>query len=302
MPEYDIEKTGFKFYEKLIYFFLVPVFFSIIITLVLLAFFDYNVMGAVMNTANRIPLVKQWVPDPVSEDEVEVAERQEEDLEAINEQLRQQLEELQQQLQQQLVQHADEVSKKAMQIEELQQEVSFLSEELQEKRLTQEEYLQHIRQLSNMYGNMSSSKAAAIIENLTSSERVLILNEMNNNKRGAILERMNPAVAAETSMHLKDLVPVEDLEMAALQERLELERKDAEPATDALGTEELAVTLQEMSPSVAAGVLIQMYDLEQDKVIRILRTMASQGRASILSSIAEKSETKAADIINRLGN
>ncbi len=299
LPEYDIEKTGLSIFEKILYFFLAHVLFSVLITLVLLSMFDYNVKNAVLNTASSIPVVKNWVPEPEHDEAAESSEEKDEtDLIEENELLIAQIEELEQQIAKQ----EQELEKKQQTIETLEQETVSLKEQLQVQRQSHEEYMQNIRQLASMYGNMNATRAAAIIENLTPSERVLILSEMSANKRGAILERMDPAMAADVSMMMKDSAKSENLEIAALQERLDLLMNERSSEASKLELEDLALLLQGMEPDTAAGVLLAMYEQEEQKAVQIVQAMAAQPRSAILSSMAKMSEAQAAAMIRRLGD
>lgn len=275
-----------------------PVFFSIIITLVLLFVFDNDVKDTILQTANRIPVVNQWIPDPSLDTDNEEEELLIEKIKAENESLNQQILELQQQLEQK----DSDLQTTEQTVQELQQELTAINEQLDEQTQSQEEYLEKIRELSSMYGNMTPSKAASIMENLTLNERVLLLNEMSSSKRGAILEKMDPSTAAEASILLKDLIPVEDQQIAALQERIQLLVQQENSNDDGLRLEDLAELFSSMDAELAAGVLVEMYGQQKQQVIEIVRVMDAPSRSNILSSIAGESEAQAAEIISSLGD
>nr|WP_235440454.1 hypothetical protein [Paenibacillus sp. DMB20] len=44
--------------------FLIPIIFTIVLVAVLLTLFNVNVRNGMMDVANKIPIVKNWVPDP----------------------------------------------------------------------------------------------------------------------------------------------------------------------------------------------------------------------------------------------
>src|SRR5690606_29978392 len=116
----------------------------------------------------------------------------------------------------------DQSEEKDQRIAELSAHLEALQQEEAERAASSEAYAENIRSIARVYAGMRASRAAPVLENLTLSERVLVLREMTEEERVQILEKMDPAIAAETSILMKDASPVKDLQIAALQERLAL--------------------------------------------------------------------------------
>lgn len=302
MPNANLEKNTYGTFERFMYLFLFPIFFTAILTVILLSIFDYDVMNAVLKTANKIPVVEKMVPDAKS-DEPDAQNPTTDTtsdgltIEQRNESLTLELKQMQSSLEETL----SSLKQREQRISELELEIEQLNSEKEDEQITEQEYLESIQRLASTYANMMPSRSAAIIQNLTMSEMVLMLNEMRSSDQIKILEKMNPRVAAEASILLKDISNVEDIQIAALQERLQVYR-DREPAdSDALSDIELAQTFASMNAKDAAEILIEMRRTNNNQVISILRSMAVVARSNIISEISKISENTAADISNQLG-
>lgn len=297
-------ERSYNFFERLL-FYMLPVLFTLLLTGVLLTVFGYNVADGILRAANKIPGISAMLPDPKpTAEEMREAVReaaqqpQEPSAEETGEEAGAANAEL----------AAVQAEAAALQAESDQkdQRIAELESALQAEReaeaaalATEEEYAANIKKLADVYGGMKASKAAPVLENLTLSERVLVLREMSADQQISILERMQPALAAETSILMKDAVPSRDLQIAALQERLALNGDAAEDA--ALTGDEVSRTFAQMAPDRAAEVLLEMGASNQDLVVRILRNMEEAPRATILNSLARLDKEKTAAITARLG-
>nr|WP_255807550.1 hypothetical protein [Cohnella mopanensis] len=151
-----------------------------------------------------------------------------------------------------------------------------------------------------MYGKMTPSKAAPILENMTLDESALVLGEMSVTERGKVLERMTPKKAADVTMKLKDSESVDNREISALQSRIkELELKAGEESTT-LDTVEINRTFSAMKPSNAAALLLQLAGTNQSKVLRILSVLDDAPRSDILSSMSELNKKTTANLVSKL--
>ncbi|AFC31877.1 YlxF [Paenibacillus mucilaginosus 3016] len=304
MAKADAEQTGsYGALERFLIWFLIPFVFTAVLLGVLLTIFDYNVMNSVLKTANKIPVVSTWVPDPkgeaaettVTQEEVPSEEKAAEEAKAAADAALQAKEaELQE------AKAALEEKEKA--IKELESQKAA-QEEAKAVASSEEEYEKQIQQLASTYAKMSPSKAAPIMENLTTAERVLVLSKMKTDERVKVLEKMDPKVAAEASILLKDQVSVKDTQMAALQERvkaLSTTQENTAAASDKLSKDDLGSTFSSMTPKSAATVLMELQRTNPDKVLSILGSMDSAGRSKILSAISDQSKETAALISARL--
>jgi flagellar motility protein MotE (MotC chaperone) len=122
---------------------------------------------------------------------------------------------------------------------------------------------------------------------------------MKPENKSKILEKMSPQIAAETSIQMKDIVPAKDLQIAALQERLEVQ-KDAGRQTESLDRPQLGLTFSNMQPKSAATILVQLNGTSPDRALDILKAMDSQSRANVLAAIAETNKQTAAALAAKL--
>lgn len=290
----EYEKTSYNTFERIVYLVIIPVVVFALLMFLLLYIFGVDVKNGLLKVGNNIPIVQNWVPEPSETPPAMTPEQQVR--EEHQELLLAELEEVERLL----VEEVQKTERNEQYISELQETIAQLEAELETKLLSEEEYLNSVRQLANMYANMTPSRAADIIQNLTLHEQVLVLNEMASADQIRILEKMNPVAAAEASILLKDLIVVKDVQIAALQERLAIHSEEEEAAAT-LSNEELALTFASMTPSNAATVLVEMLQINEEKVIGILRAMEVQTRSRILNAIADLSGTEAAKLTAKLG-
>jgi flagellar motility protein MotE (MotC chaperone) len=179
-----------------------------------------------------------------------------------------------------------DIQTKNSEIDNLVKEVEFLREQTTSAALTEEEHSQKLKELSDLYGSMTASKSAPIIENLTIEEAVLVLSEMQLDKRGKILEKMDPKKAADVSILLKDVIPTKDREIAALQERISLLTKAlSDQQKKGISNDDLAVAYSTMPPDKAAEVLVEIYKNSPSEAILILSSMDRQAMSLIMSEM-----------------
>ncbi|NMO96159.1 MotE family protein [Paenibacillus lemnae] len=281
--------------------FLIPIIFTIVLVGVLLTLFNINFRSGVMEFANKIPIVKDWVPDPVltAEEKKEKEEKEKENnSEAAIEKLQQQLSEQEKALNELTEQKEAQENKAA----ELQAQLDEMQNQAAAGEVTEADlYLKQITDLAKMYASMNPSKAAPIIESLTNEEMVLILGEMKSSPRAAILEKMNPQKAADATMLLKDAKPAQDKAIAALQSRLKREEESAvETSSQNLDKNELGQTFSRMTPKNASNLLIQTYKITPEKAITILDSVDDTTRARILDEMSKVEPEMTARVLNRL--
>ncbi|GIP36813.1 hypothetical protein J31TS4_00930 [Paenibacillus sp. J31TS4] len=293
----DLEKSELSAFERLVYWFVIPVVFTVVLLVVLWSMFDTDFQQTIFRAADKIPVVRQLFPDPKPVDPVESKEedktkKAEEQLAAAKTQAAKQEEELKT--------IRAEAAEKDKIILDLQAKVAGLEEQSKAKAATDEEYTKHIQQTSSMYTKMTPSKAAPILESMSGKERVLLLSMMKPEERARILEKMDPKIAAQTTSDLKNVVPAKDMEIAALQEKVKaLEEQNAQAAVK-LETTDLSKSIGSMAPEQAAGLLLEMNGTSPGKVLALLSTMESGARASVLSKMTEKDPAKTASISSKL--
>jgi len=301
------EERSYSVMERLL-FYTLPVLFTLLLTGVLLTVFGYDVVNELLKAGNKVPGVAAVLPNPKpSEAELREAMRAAEEQAASAGEAAEAEPGETAAVRAELAAKEAEVAQLRAETAEMEQQIAQLQAELESKQAaeeqtaaeiaSEEEYAANVKKLAAVYGGMSASKAAPLLENLTLSERVLVMREMDEEEQVDIFEKMDPAVAAETSILLKDVVPSKDLQIAALQERLALGGAAAEASAE-LTTEELSRTVAQMTPDRAAEVLLEM---EQSQVVLILRGMEEASRATILDSLAGLDKERTAQIAARLG-
>lgn len=290
-----MERTTYGAFERFLYFFLIPMIYSSVLVFVLFVIFNEDVRDSVLRTANNIPIIRELVPDAKEEaggadglPPLEVVQAQREAKERIEA------------LEAQLKSAIETSRKKDDEIEALEARIAELEAELEEEVLSAEEYEQHIQSLSNMYASMNPSKAAPILENLMAGEIALILSRLSADDQAAILQRMNPQIAAQATRKLKDMQRSENIEIAALQDRIALLEEEIASRAQTLTTEQLAQTIAEMDTGSAATLLLEMSSTNEAQVIDILRAMNNASRSAVISAISDEDSARAARLTARL--
>lgn len=301
----ETETEGFSTFERLLYWFLIPAVFTLVLLGALLYLFDYNVLGEIQKLANRVPVLERIVPDPKpaydSKADLSKTLKEQQELE----ELRTQIGMLQAQLaakEAELLKANETASVKGQELEELAALVADLQARLDAKTQEVADYDALVQETAKMYADMMPSKAAAILQNLTLEEQVLILSSMKADKRVKILEKMDPAKAADVSILIKDAKPSRDLQIAALQSRLDLQggSKDSDKTKTPDSHELLGETLSTMTPDSAALLLAELHKSSPAMVTKVLIAMDVKHRSDILSALTNLSQETAAAITKNM--
>nr|WP_306220683.1 MgtE protein [Cohnella sp. WQ 127256] len=261
--------------------------------------FNSEWRNAALEIGNKIPVIKSIVPDPAKP--AEPVGNSDEELTVNNAKAKvEELNALLADRETSLKQATEQTAQQKKQIDELQIKVDQFTKENTDQTITSDAYQARISSLAAMYGKMTPSKAAPILENMTLDESALVIGEMGATERGKVLERMNPKKAADVTMKLKDSDTVENREIAALQSRIkELELKQ-DKQTSTLDTAELNGTLSAMKPQKAAELLIQMAASNQSKVLRALSVLNDSARSQILDEMSTQNKKLTATLVSKL--
>ncbi|MBN2983599.1 MULTISPECIES: magnesium transporter MgtE N-terminal domain-containing protein [Cohnella] len=302
MANADVEKSGYSGFERFL-FFLTPILFTAVLLGILLIVFNPNWRQGALEVGNKIPLLNAVLPEPSGAaeggGEVDTDQLTVDNAKEKVDELRAQLAEQEAALQQTTAQ----ATAQQQTIANLEAQIAALTEQNEQQAITAEEYEARIRSLADMYGKMTASKAAPILESMTLEEAALVLGAMNDNARGRILERMTPAVAAEVTTRLKDADSVADQQIAALQARIRELEQQSNSDTSTLDTAQLKQTFTSMDPASAANLLLEMASTDQSKALRILGALEDATRSSILSamsSLSTEDNKTAASLIAKL--
>jgi len=305
MANTDTEKSSYGAFERFL-FFATPIIFTIVLLLVLFAMFDSSFMNGILKAANKVPVLETFIPDPKTKERItppsdataggSAGTANAAGEAASIEQLKSQLAQMQADLQA----ANSQSQQKDQTIQDLKAQLEAAEERTKSKTQTDEEYRAQIQQLASIYAGMMPSKSAPILEAMTLKERALVLGEMRTADRGKVLERMNPAVAAETSIQMKDVIPAKDVQIAALQERLDINKQEQQKALPSITKEDIGQTFSQMVPKSAAAILIEMNTANPARVVDILKSMDSAGRAKVLAAISDSSKPTAAALSAKL--
>jgi flagellar motility protein MotE (MotC chaperone) len=297
----DMEKSSYSSFERFLYIFLLPVLFAIVLIGVFLNFFDYNVKDTVYSIGRKIPGISSMVPvqeGPTENEAVNPANvtiKNEQEITALSAELSAKEAEIAA-LQTQL-------STKESSIEQLEESLQQIILSEQSAVVDIEEYRAQLKALANMYSDMTTSKAAKILENLTMPELVLVLYEMKADDRGKVLAKMNPKTAADASIQIKDISESNraTYEKKATEARDERLKQDDPDAASELSIAELAQTFSVMTPASAAAIMLELNKTNSEQTVHILKAMDNNSRSTLLQAISDSSASVAAALTNKLG-
>lgn len=292
-------EKGYNGFERFM-FVMVPILFVIVLLGVLLTLFDADFRNRALQFGNAIPVVKDMLPEP------KVEGNSMDDDQIRNIKMSEKIAELEAELAAAKLELTEATSTKDTQetaVKDLQDENAMLKQQTEEKKLEDEQYAAKITELASMFTKMTPSKAAPIVQNMTTEEIVLLFSSMRADDRVRILEKMDPAIAAEVTMELKDSESAKDMQIAALQSRLDEAQEEIstdKPVSSTLDQDQLRATFTSMDPQSAGEMLIKMMDISPSKVLRILNSVADATRSSILTEMSAIDETAAAEIMSKL--
>lgn len=301
----DMEKESSGGWEKFLMI-SIPIVFTVVLLGVLLTLFNVDIRNNLLDVANKIPVVKDWVPDPVLDPEkkkLEKSEQQVESAEATIDKLKAQVSEKETELKAAKDATTTE-AKKASDLQKKLDDAEKAAETAAQNPETESDYQKQIKDLAKMYADMSPSKAAPILQNMTNEEMVLLLSAMQSAARTKVLEKMDPKTAADVTMMMKDAKPSGDLALDALQSRLKKETASTSTATTTnsknLDKNQLSQTFASMSASSGAKLLLETYKLSPDKTLTILNSVDDSTRSQLLENMSTENSVETAKILNKL--
>lgn len=306
--DFEVEKESSGGFERFLMF-MIPIVFTIVLLGVLLALFNPNIRNTFLEIANKIPIVEKWIPDPSLDPEKSKLDQTKDQLkstEATNEELKNKLSE-----QEAALTKANESkTKQEAEMQKLQTQIDTMKQEAATKATTAAQggeteissYQKQINELAKMYSDMSPSKSAPIIQNLTQEEIVLMFEAMKTPNRVAIMEKMDPKIAADVTMMMKEAKPSTDLQVAALQSRLNKNQTTTTSTQEStkLNKVQISQTFATMTPQSAADLLFQTYKISPDKALTVLNSVDDATRSAILGKMSTIDSVTTAKILNKL--
>ncbi len=311
--ELEVEKEGGGLGRFLVI--ATPILFTLVLVGAIIMLFNVNLRNTMFSTLDKIPVVKNFVPSADNSSSSNPATNQAQSTAATVDQLKQQLSDAQQ-----------KNSDQATQIKTLQDQLNTQSgasgtngtstagnnttgttgsgttgttsgTSTTGTPTVQTEQDKQLKMLANVYSDMSSSKAASIMQNMTTDEQVLIFSKMNAESQAGILQKMDPKVAAETSLALKNATAAS---LAALQTKTASAQNTAPTTSTKLDSQAMAQTFTTMPASSAASLLLQTSKTSQTKALQILNNLDDSTRAGILSAMSTQDPAATAQIVTRL--
>ncbi|MBB6019347.1 flagellar motility protein MotE (MotC chaperone) [Paenibacillus sp. JGP012] len=302
----DMEKESGNGWEKFLMI-SIPIVFTVVLLGVLLTLFNVDIRNNALELAQKIPFVKNWVPDPVLDPEKEKlksSEKQVESAEATIEKLKSQVTAKDAEIKAAKEAAAAETQKTADLQKKLDDAQKAAETAATAQPETESDYQKQIKSLAKMYADMSPSKAAPILQNMTNEEMVLMLSAMQSTARTKVLEKMDPKTAADVTMMMKDAKPSGDLAVDALQSRLKKETAAASTTTATnsknLDKNQLSQTFASMSASSGAKLLLETYKISPDKTLTILNSVNDATRSQLLENMSKEDSVETAKVLNRL--
>jgi len=277
---------------------MVPVVMVVILLVILAAFIDVDFRNRVFQIGNSIPIVKNIVPEP----KVKGNSMDDDQIRSIK--MTEKIEELQKkiaELEGELLTANESKGEQEQSLKNLQSENAQLKTLSEENLLESEQYEAKIQELASMFSKMTPSKAAPIIQNMTVEETVLLFSAMRPDDRVRIMEKMNPKRAADATMMLKDNVLAKDIQISALQSRLQLnEEQQPGAAAKGLASDELAATFNVMEAKSAAELLLKMNEISPSKVLSLLESLNDNARSGILTEMSKRNQATTAQIVSKI--
>ncbi|WP_138751586.1 MotE family protein [Paenibacillus sinopodophylli] len=293
----DNEKQGYSTLERMM-FFMTPVLFAIVLIGVLFTLFNNDFRNKMLTAGNSIPILKDVLPEP----KVAGGTINDDELKASN--MSAKIADLQAQLttiENELASANQAKTTLEQEVKDLEVDNTQLKSSNEADALDDEQYQAKIKELASMIAKITPSKAAPIIQSMTLDEMVLVFANMRAEDRVRIMEKMNPQTAANVAMKLKDNVSAKDLQIAALQARLESEKTTtAKPASSVLDQDQLSATFTAMDAKSAGELLIKMVDVSASKVLRILNAVDNETRSAIISEMSGINEQVTAQLVTKL--
>ena len=177
----EVEEKKPGFFQKLFFWFLIPVVFTVAVVLIIAQFTNTNVFQLADSVKDKIPFISS---EEVIEDTAVNAEK----VVSVQAEI--------QEKEAEITQLQTEIESATASNEELLLEQERLLNEIEQLKRAQEETQLEFKEILKTYETMSAKKAAAILAEMTESEALRIMSSMKSNTLMAIFEKMEPTDAA----------------------------------------------------------------------------------------------------------
>jgi len=267
---------------------IIPLLFTVILVAFLLNFMGFPVGKTFQEWGNQLPLINHLVTDPPS---VEAEKPDDSDV-WKNKYLKS--ESTVKEMDQKLSKYKKEISANQTELEDLKKNNEDLQNQLKSKHVQQSK--EQMKQVADIYANMSASKAAAIFAEMSLEDASLTLMMLNQEQQSSILGGMkDPKKAAQITMMLKDIASISETDSLTLEQQVhELALQEENP------TKTLSDTIAGMPPTQSAVIIQSMMGTNSIVSIDIMKRISTSSRAQILTEIAKIDAKLAAQITGEL--
>ncbi|MDQ0230532.1 MotE family protein [Metabacillus malikii] len=181
------EKQEFGKFQWFFFVIFIPIIFTFTLVVIILSVAGFDVLGKTKAVLAEVPIVEKLIVDEKEKKQADEAELEAKKEVRHNEE-KKKLEETINEQTSIISGLESDVANKDSEIQNLQQEIKSLEAQLEE--ITNSESETNAKDISKLYNNMSSKKAAEIIPNLNENDAMLILTSLNDKQVGDILSKM----------------------------------------------------------------------------------------------------------------
>jgi flagellar motility protein MotE (MotC chaperone) len=266
---------------------IIPLVFTVILVSFLLNFMGFPVGKTFQEWGNALPVINKLVADPSSAE----AEKSNESDNWKNKYMRSQSDV--KELDQKISKYKKELTSNQKELEDLKKNNEELQNQLKTKQVQQSK--QQMKQVSEIYANMSPSKAAAIFESMSLEDATLTIMMLDQDHQSSIIGGMkDPKKAAQITMMIKDIASINADSATFEQQVHELALQKENPA------QTLSETIAGMPPAQSAVIIQSMMGTNSIVAMDIMKNINTSSRAQILTEITKLDAKLAAQITGDL--
>jgi flagellar motility protein MotE (MotC chaperone) len=269
---------------KAIFYICFPILFIVIFGAFILNFLGIPVGKTLQDWGNKLPVINYIIPDSAPKQTLNVdgtndwKQKYLQDEQVLKEQ------------DQQIAELNKELNSNQKGDQNLKKSIIALQKQLDTKQT--QKYQDQMNKIAGIYGNMSPSKAAAILESMSLGDASTTVSLLNQDQQSSILGSMKDAKkAASITMMLKEIASLTETDQAALNAQIQdLALKQENP------TKTLAQTIAGMPPTQSAVIIKSMMGSNPQVAMELMKNVTTDSRSQILAAIANTDVKLAAQI------
>lgn len=269
---------------KVFFYICFPILFIAIFGAFILNFLGIPVGKTLQDWGNKLPVINYIIPDSAPKQAINV--------DGTNNWKQKYLqdEQLLKEQDQKIAELNKELNSNQKGDQNLKKSIIALQKQLDTKQT--QKYQDQMNKIAGIYGNMSPSKAAAILESMPLGDASTTVSLLNQDQQSSILGSMNDAKkAASITMMLKEIATLTETDQAALNAQIQdLALKQENP------TQTLAETIAGMPPTQSAVIIKSMMGSNPQVAMELMKSVTTDSRSQILAAIANTDVKLAAQI------